>query len=119
MALKDTKLEEKEQLVVKGSILADEFRDRKTGFDLPKRYYAHNIKALDNELLEKLLPGDSVVKITESSGHRLLHNYIVSYKEHHVGICLTYTDAAGVETQSYDYTDGQWVYNSQDKWQAD
>ena len=31
MALKDTKLEEREELVVKGTILADEFRDRQTG----------------------------------------------------------------------------------------
>ena len=36
MSVKDTKLEEKEQLVVHGDILADSFRDRETGFDLPK-----------------------------------------------------------------------------------
>ena len=117
MALKDTKLEEKEQLVVKGDIFADSFKDRETGNELPKRYFAHDIKKLGDALLEKLLPGDTVVKITESSGHRYLHTYIVSYKEHHVGICLTYTAAGLVETQSYDYTDGHWVYNSEDKWQ--
>ena len=44
---------------------------------------------------------------------------MVSYKEHHVGICLTYSAAGYLETVSYDYTDGHWVYNSTDVWQAE
>ena len=40
---------------------------------------------------------------------------MVSYKKDDTGMCLTYADASVVETQSYDYTEGHWVYNSEDK----
>lgn len=74
------------------------------------RIEVNNITALTNDQCEMLDCGDVVIK--NESGNK--HAYIVSYKEHHVGICLTYTDAENVETVSYDYTDGNWVYNSTD-----
>lgn len=77
-----------------------------------------NIKEIPQEILDQLRAGDVVVKRTIQSGHVFKHTYVVSFQENEVGICLTYTDAAGVETQSYDYTDGAWVYNSEDKWSA-
>ena len=70
-----------------------------------------NITGLTDEQINSLNCGDIVLK-KDSSG---LHAYIVSYKKSEVGICLTYTDASMVETQSYDYTGGHWVYNSEDK----
>ena len=70
-----------------------------------------NIKALTKKQCEQLKCGDRVIKKTGNQRHL----YVVTYKEHHVGICLSYVDASVVETQSYDYTDGNWVYNSEDK----
>ena len=69
-----------------------------------------DITALTTDQIEKLECGDVVIKVTGNQKHR----YVVSYKEHHVGICLTYTDASVVETHSYDYTNKNWVYNSVD-----
>ena len=69
-----------------------------------------NIKTLSNEDIDSLKCGDIVAKVTGDQKHA----YIVSYKEDGQGICLTYIDATYVETISYDYTDGNWVYNSQD-----
>ena len=77
----------------------------------PKIVYTTNIKEMTDDQLNSLGVGDRVVKITGNQGHC----YMVSYKENYAGICLTYVDAAGVETQSYDYTEGHWVYNSEDK----
>lgn len=54
--------------------------------------------------------GDIVLKKTGNQ----YHSYRVSYKEKNTGMCLTYVDASVVETISYDYTDGAWVYNSTD-----
>lgn len=69
-----------------------------------------DITAMESSLVESLECGDHVLKDTDGQKHL----YVVSYKEHHVGICLTYTDASLVETVSYDYTGGKWVYNSTD-----
>lgn len=80
----------------------------------PKRYFVNNIKAIGDDILNKLKCGDVVVKITHESSRKMHHCYIVSYYEHKHGCCLTYTAAGLVETQSYDYTEGHWVYNSED-----
>lgn len=69
-----------------------------------------DITKLNDEQINKLQVGDVVVK--DENGNQ--HGYIVSYKQEKTGICLTYTDASVVETQSYDYTEGHWVYNSAD-----
>ena len=74
------------------------------------RYNATKINELPNQLCEDLECGDIVTKEDETGKHC----YICSYKKAHVGLCLTYTDASCVETVSYDYTDGAWVYNSTD-----
>lgn len=69
-----------------------------------------NIKAIPSSVLEDLNCGDTVVK--NENGNK--HAYVVTYKEHHQGICLTYVDASMCETQSYDYVTDTWTYNSQD-----
>lgn len=69
-----------------------------------------NIKSLTNEEINSLHCGDIVAKVTGDQKHA----YIVSYKEDEQGICLTYSDATYLETISYDYVGGNWVYNSQD-----
>lgn len=69
-----------------------------------------NITALSDATLNSLKPGDMVIKKTGNQNH----TYIVTYKEENHGICLSYYDASRVETVSYDYTDGHWVYNSTD-----
>lgn len=74
-------------------------------------YIVDNIKAISGDILSKLKAGDIVLKNTNGQ----LHAYNASFKKNGEGICLTYTDASVVETQSYDYTDGAWVYNSEDK----
>lgn len=68
------------------------------------------IESLPSEIVEQLDCGDFIIKKTGNQKHR----YFVSYKEKGVGICFTYLDASRVETVSYDYTDGEWVYNSTD-----
>ncbi len=69
-----------------------------------------NITQLTNDEINSLKAGDVVIKNTGEQKHA----YVVSYKQDGTGICLTYTDASTVETVSYDYTDGNWVYNSTD-----
>ena len=69
-----------------------------------------DVKNIDGEILSQLKCGDVIVK-EDASGE---HAYIVSYRGE-TGICLTYTDASVVETQSYDLVDEEWVYNSEDK----
>ena len=69
-----------------------------------------NIKAIPSSVIEDLNCGDIVVK--NENGNK--HAYVVTYKEHHQGICLTYVDASMCETQSYDYVTDTWTYNSQD-----
>ena len=69
------------------------------------------ITELSDAVLSKLKCGDIVCK-EDSSGK---HSYIVSFKKDGVGICLTYADGSGyIETVSYDFTEGHWVYNSTD-----
>lgn len=85
----------------------------------PMRYEVENIQAIDFGILEALEAGDEVIKITKEGTNTHRHTYIVSYKEQHVGICMTYSAAGYLETVSYDYTDGDWVYNSTDVWQAE
>lgn len=74
-----------------------------------------DITAIDGEILDNLQCGDKIVKVTGKQKHL----YVVSYKGEGVGegICLTYADAAGTETVSYDLTADGWVYNSTDKGQ--
>lgn len=69
-----------------------------------------NIQSLSDDLLNSLRVGDVVQKKTGNQKHC----YIVTYKEEKHGICLTYTDCGYMETISYDYTDGHWVFNSKD-----
>ena len=69
-----------------------------------------DITTLSDEVCNALKCGDMVNKV-DSTGK---HSYRVSYKKDEVGMCLTYSDASCVETVSYDYTAGHWVYNSKD-----
>ena len=68
-----------------------------------------DIKNIPSATIKKLQCGDIVLK-KDSSGY---HAYIVSFRNA-TGICLTYTDASRVETQSYDKVGQNWVYNSED-----
>ena len=70
-----------------------------------------DITKLTDGQIDLLRCGDYLVKKTGKQNHA----YKVTYKEDKKGICLTYHDASTVETVSYDYTDGHWVYNSTDK----
>lgn len=69
-----------------------------------------NIQSLSDDLLNSLRVGDVVQKKTGNQKHC----YVVTYKEEKKGICLTYVDCGYMETISYDYTDGHWVFNSKD-----
>ena len=69
-----------------------------------------DIKNIPSATIKKLQCGDIVLK-KDSSGY---HAYIVSFRNA-TGICLTYTDASCIETQSYDKVGQNWVYNSEDK----
>lgn len=70
-----------------------------------------NMEQLSDGLLNSLKVGDVVQKKTGNQKHC----YIVTYKEEKKGICLSYFDGSGyMETISYDYTAGHWVYNSKD-----
>ena len=70
-----------------------------------------DITKISGEALDDLQCGDIVVKVTGDQRHC----YHVSYKQEKHGICISYFDASTVETVSYDYTEGHWVYNSTDK----
>ena len=84
-------------LQVKGDVLA-------TKID------ASNIEALTDSQLNNLKVGDVVEKKTGN----MKHCYIVTYKEEGKGICLSYFACGYLETVSYDYVDGSWVFNSKD-----
>ena len=61
-----------------------------------------DITALTDDQLDALAVGDKVAKKTGTAQHL----YVVSYKDaENGGLCLTYTDAANVETVSYDHTE--------------
>ena len=49
-----------------------------------------NIKALTKKQCEQLKCGDKVIKKTGNQRHL----YVVTYKEHHVGMCLSYVDGS-------------------------
>lgn len=69
-----------------------------------------SVTNLTDAQIDALECGDVIVKKTGKQRH----SYRVSYKEAKQGICLTYSDASIVETVSYDYSGGHWVYNSTD-----
>lgn len=69
-----------------------------------------NIQSIGDDILNNLKVGDVVRKKTDN----MKHCYVVSYKEEKHGICLSYFDADYLETVSYDYVEGHWVYNSTD-----
>ena len=73
------------------------------------------ITEMTDEELDAIKCGDIIVKKTISGDNILSHAYICTFKEDKSGICLSYFDASGAETVSYDYTDGHWVYNSTDR----
>ena len=75
-----------------------------------KKIEVSGITTMTNDQINSIDCGDIVVK--NENGNK--HAYTVSYKEDKVGICLTYSDATINEPVSYDYTDGNWVYNSTD-----
>ena len=71
-----------------------------------------DITGLTDEQLDALNVGDKVAKKTGTAQHL----YVVTYKDaENGGLCLTYADAANVETVSYDHTESGWAYNSTDK----
>ena len=71
-----------------------------------------DITALTDEQLDALNVSDKVAKKTGTAQHL----YVVSYKDaENGGLCLTYVDAANVETVSYDHSESGWAYNSTDK----
>lgn len=78
--------------------------------DAPLIFAVSNITAIGDTILSQLKVGDVVQKITGNEKHC----YIVTYKEHNHGICLSYFAAGYSETVSYDYVGGHWVYNSTD-----
>ena len=75
-----------------------------------KVFVSQDITALSGNICSALRCGDIVAK-EDSTGR---HSYVVSYKKVGEGLCLTYVDASCVETHSYDYVEGSWVYNSKD-----
>lgn len=78
--------------------------------EVPFKLQVSNIQQLTDEQINGLKVGDVIAKKTGNQ----FHSYRVSYKEDKQGICLTYSDASLVETVSYDYVEGHWVYNSTD-----
>ena len=82
---------------------------------MPKRFEVDDIENIDGDILDELKCGDIVAKMTGD----MKHSYHVSYKEEQHGICLTYDACGYLETISYDYTDGEWVFNSKDVWSAE
>lgn len=71
-----------------------------------------DITALTDDQLDALAVGDKVAKKTGTAQHL----YVVTYKDaENGGLCLTYADAANVETVSYDHSESGWAYNSTDK----
>lgn len=69
-----------------------------------------NIQSMSDDLLNSLRVGDVVQKKTGNQKHC----YVVTYKEEKHGICLSYVACGYMETISYDYTGGHWVFNSKD-----
>ena len=84
------------------------------GDKLSVKFTVNNIQALTDEQLDNLKVGDVVQKETENQKHC----YIVTYKEEKHGICLSYFACGYLETISYDYTNGHWVFNSKDVYEG-
>lgn len=77
---------------------------------LPVKFSVSNIQSMTDEELNSLKVGDVVQKKTGNQKHC----YVVTYKEEKHGICLSYVACGYMETISYDYTAGHWVFNSKD-----
>ena len=75
------------------------------------------IKQLTDAQCNSLKQGDIILKKTGKQ----YHTYVVSYKGEGTGegMCLTYTASGYIETISYDFTGGHWVYNSTDIFNAE
>lgn len=69
-----------------------------------------DIEHLSDSFLNELKCGDIITKQTGE----MKHTYVVTYKQEKHGICLSYFACGYLETISYDYTDGHWVFNSKD-----
>lgn len=71
-----------------------------------------DITKIPNEVLDALVVGSPVIKVTGKQRHL----YLVSYKGEGAGegICISYNAAGYGETVSYDRTDDGWAYNSTD-----
>ena len=94
----------------------------KVGYGVSNAMYVvenDEIESLPQELLEALDCGDTIIKCTLIDGKVFKHLYKVSFKADGVGLCFTYTACGYIETISYDKTDGVWVFNSKDVWQAE
>ena len=73
-----------------------------------------DMEKLPDDLLNRLEVGQMLVKKTGAEKHL----YFVTYKQARHGICITYNTTGYSDTYSYDYTDGKWVFNSKDVWEA-
>lgn len=93
--------------VIKGKLIVEQGDELG---NLVKVETSSDISELSDEVLDSLKVGDVVQKVTGN----MKHCYIVTYKEEHKGICLSYFDCGYLETISYDYTLGHWVFNSKD-----
>ena len=93
-----------------GKYVTDVINNIAAGYVGVARLEVEDVTAMTTAQLNALKCGDVVVK--NEDGNK--HTYLVSYKEDEQGICLTYTDCENVETVAYDYTDGEWVFNSKD-----
>lgn len=69
-----------------------------------------DIEHLSDAFIDRLKCGDILTKQTGN----LKHTYVVTYKEEKHGICISYFACGYLETISYDYTAGHWVFNSKD-----
>ena len=98
--------------IVNEELSINEFRQLICGV---QKFETSNITNISDEELDSIKCGDIIVKKTISGDNILSHAYICTYKEDKAGICLSYFDASGAETVSYDYTDGHWMYNSTDR----
>lgn len=88
MALKDTKLEEKEQLVVKGAVLADEFRDRKTGKTIMPSDGSEILSKMSIDEDGILVTGDLLIDNTAPGDGFLYLNELSSIKDKENGDAL-------------------------------
>lgn len=110
MSVKDQNLEEKEQLVINGTIFADEYRDRKTGEKLDTSHDSQNCAKI-HEFNEGTVLTDAILEEVKSGDivHVLQMEFVVNNKVNQSPRSITGKMVSAITDHSISVIELDWV----------